>query len=224
MTTALAGIAGIVGAWLSFRWLRNALGDGTANAKMLCKKLKEIALSYDGVGAQKSAVRFCALVAPNGPKNACDFFLRPNVPQNANSSCGVVAVGFMRELARSLGLKVPELEGPMVLDWWTPVVNLAKRHGAYHLAKSEPGSRPQLGAIVHVATGNAQHWYTIVDGDTSGAFTSVDGGKQDAQGYQLIGTANRKYGPGLLDLTSQKPVTQWVDVPALFESLMKAAA
>lgn len=196
------------------------IGRKAAIKPMMQVSLQRLANEYAGVDAKKDPAKFKELVAPMGPAGAAQFFLMPNVKDNANSSCGVVAVGLFKKLAASLGVSFPELDKPLTLDWWTPVVELAKQvPGAYH----QDDKRPTLGAIVHVEGGGpGRHWYTVIDDDGKN-ITSIDGGFQTAGGYQAIQkTPGRTYrtistpqGTRLYDNRSSKNVYEWVDTFAL---------
>lgn len=174
-----------------------------------------LAASYDGCGAQHDPERFGALVCPHGPDSSTAFFLRPNVPGNANSSCGVVAVGILAAVLRAHGRC--ELQYPMDLLWWQRAVDLAKAHGAYRTPGD--GWTPGLGCIYHVAAPErGQHWRTVVKDLGGGALETIDGGGTDAQGYQLIHRSTVLVRAGV-DVTSAKSIVEGIDCGALFSAL-----
>jgi hypothetical protein len=184
----------------------------------------DIALSYNGCGARLDKPRFCGVVCPGGPAAAATFLCTPNVKDDANSSCGVVARGFVAQALREAGRT--ELQGPLSFEWWTghdwwhELVDLAKKCGAYRT-----GGMPTVGSIIHIVLGQSQHWRTLVRQHPYGVFDTIDGGGKDQQGYQLIhaSTCRLAYRVDgqLWDEAAMpaKPVVDWIDVGVLLESL-----
>ena len=192
---------------------------------MLDRCLERLVKKYDGVNAKDQPSVMAKLIAPKGPPGAAAFFLQPNVKDNANSSCGVVALGMFRELASHMGVTFQSLSTPLPLDWWSPFVELAKRSGVYH----QDDELPTVGSVVHVEGGGpGRHWYTVIAVHEDGSVDSIDGGKQTAGGYQAIGiNRGRKFkkvatpaGPRLFDMTSGKNVFEWIDSFALIKSVL----
>jgi lysozyme len=185
------------------------------------EELAEIALSFDGCGAQLQAQRFSNLVAPLGPPDARTMFCARNVAQDANSSCGVVGVGFIRELLRRYGRT--DLDLVLTLDWWGIATRLAAAHDA--LITPGGGRVPGVGCVVRVEAAG-RHWFTIIDvGEDGQSLTTIDGGQKDAAGYQLIKKMQRRIPPsGTVELVSGKPVREWIDVEILMRSILAKAS
>lgn len=178
-------------------------------------ELAAIAVSYVDCSARLEPQRFADLVAPDGPASSRTFFLTPNVPGDANSTCGTGAVGFLRLLLQAHGRR--DLDGPLELDWWDRTKALARAHGALRST-----GRPPTGSIVHVESHDGRHWFVIVEQLDGVKVATVDGGQKD-RGYQAIRKMTRQIPPaGILELVSGKPIVDWIDVDALMKSLLGA--
>ena len=177
--------------------------------------------SYIGVGAQRDPQRFGAVVCPHGPPSAVNFMLTPNVPGNANSSCGVFGVGVLEEELASMGVVFSNEPMDTRQNWWTNAKAFAAKHGALR----HPGTDDTVGVgcLVFVAIGNALHFFTTVEDLGGDRFTTVDGGQKDLQGYQMILEKTRAIldngKVGMREVVSQKPVIEWIDVGLLLESV-----
>jgi GH25 family lysozyme M1 (1,4-beta-N-acetylmuramidase) len=194
-------------------------------------RLFEILDSYVGVGAHSAKPRFVSIFVPPFDVSSGEIFATPDYPQTANSTCGVTQIAALYHLLDDLGLLdlCPELHAPLGLDWWARASRLARRFNAL---RSPKDGAPGVGCIVHVALlvlgVYHQHWYMLrraLGGE--GLFESIDGGavEKDDKGrqFQAIARATRQLRPGF-DVTAQKPIVEWIDVPALLAGLLALRA
>lgn len=168
---------------------------------------REITTSY--VGCAAPGDRFLNLVTPNGSVGARAAYATPNVPGDTNSTCLMAQMGFLRLVLARYGLKFDWLDNAE--DWrvWAPTVDLAEDLQAYRLV----GIAPTEGCIYHVETKVGRHWRGVI-GRSPGGYQTVDGGAKNASGHQCIVAASPQV-QGLYDLTSGKPILDWIDVPTL---------
>lgn len=167
--------------------------------------------SFVNCGAQLEPKRFGYACSPRG--GDVSAFLKPNVPKNANSSCGVFGVGMIILALITSGR--PELGEPISLQWWAKAEAFAKAHKAFR----RPGQgTPGVGCLVHVENALGRHWFTIVRDLGGGLFETVDAGQKDEKGFQIVRLMQRRI-VGNVETVSGKPILDWIDVPALFAAL-----
>lgn len=128
--------------------------------------------------------------------------------RDSNSTCLMVQAWALATLLEGYGFSFSWLDDRE--DWhvWAPMVELAKRCGAYNI-----GATPGPASIYHLETKTARHWRGVI-GKTANGYQTFDGGAKNAKGYQCVVEAS-PHVQGLYDLTSQKPIVDWIDVPAL---------
>jgi len=190
------------------------------NADQALERYFEIAKAYDGCDAETQTTRFGTLCCPCGPAAARAFFCTPNVKDDANSSCEAVAVGAVTLLLAELGLPYLQVPFTFALDSWRAFVTFAKAHGAYHTPGD--GSVIRAGCIVHVEGPHGRHWYGTLEDLGNGAWRTFDGGKLTASGYQAAACTTHQLRGSSFDVTSGKPVVDFVDLGELLAALLPA--
>lgn len=182
-------------------------------------KWVQICTSYDGCSIATDSDRFCALIAAQNPTSVRAFFSQ-RTKECVESSCGVVSIGFVRELCRAFGLIVDELEQPMTPGWLDAPRRLFQRYGCEVMPGN--GRMPTVGCAYYLyeKTTNAMHWRNVVDGTPGqGSFTTIDGGAKDGAGFQAIAKARPQL-RGYLDVTLGKSIAFWFDAVKLVMALL----